>query len=261
MDDSNTATQQPVCKPFSLADVISSLSLGWQTFRQIPQASMAYSSIFTIIGLLLLSVIGVYGFSPMAIPIAGGFMLIGPVILSVFFKLSDLNKSQQNDQQTVRLRDALKATQRTSSSLWVIALFCSFLFLIWISDAATLYAFMIGSEHMPYQLPWVSRIPDNVLLFEAFGSLMGAVIAFTIMAISAFSVPLLYQDRAKLIPAVTLSVKAIFSNFISSIIWGCLLASLTLLSILLLPLLIVVLPVLAYTSYELYKKVFPIISS
>lgn len=239
---------------FSVVDIFECLKQGWRTFRCIPVPSMAYALIFTGTGFVLLAAVHHYGLAPMALPLVGGFMLIGPVILSGFFKLAD----QHHAQSQVRLSAALLALVHAPTSVWVIALFCSFLFLIWITDAATLYSFMIGGEHLPYQLPWQVTVPENVLLFELFGSLMGAVLAFAILAVSAFSVPLLYQNRAKLTVAVGMSVKAIFSNFLTSICWGLLLTLLTFISILLLPLLTVTLPVLAYASYELYKKVFPV---
>ena len=107
------------------------------------------------------------------------------------------------------------------------------------------------------QPPWTIEIESNVIAYELWGSLMGSVLAFIIFAISAFSVPLLYQSRTNLVSAVTLSVKTVFGNFISSIIWGILLSVLTIISIIILPLFIVTLPVLAFASYSLYKRIFP----
>ncbi len=239
---------------FSITDIQHCLKLGWQTFCRTRRASMAYALIFAGAGFLMLAAVHFYGLAPMAIPLIGGFMLIGPVILTGFFRLADLQQAGS----PVSLSDALVALRHAPVGLWVVALFCCFLFFIWITDAATLYSFMIGGEHMPYQLPWQNAVPENVLLFELFGSLMGAVLAFAILAVSAFSVPLLYQDRVKLTTAVGLSVKAILGNFLTSICWGLLLSGVILGSIVLLPLLTVSLPVLGYASYELYKKVFPL---
>jgi len=242
-------------KKYTISDVINSLRDGWNMFWKIPKVSVAYASIFALIGLILLGCIGMMGFSPMALPFAGGFMLIGPILLSGFFKIAD---HYNDDKESVRLSDAVFALKNAPAQLWIISLVCTMLFLVWITDAATLYAIMIGGDHLPYTIPWMIEFRSNVIAFELWGSLMGSVLAFAIYAISAFSVPLLYQNRANLVSAVTLSVKTVFGNFISSIFWGILLSTLTIVSIILLPLFIVTLPVLAFTSYSLYKRIFPL---
>ena len=236
---------------FTIGDVMHSLRDGWNILWKIPGISIAYTSIFALIGLLLLGGIGMMGLSPMALPFAGGFMLVGPVLLSGFFKIAD----HYNDGQgSASLSDAVFALKNAPSQLWVISLVCTMLFLVWITDAATLYAIMIKDE----QSPWVIDLSDNVIAFQLWGSLVGSVIAFIIYAISAFSVPLIYQNRATLVNAVTLSVKTIFGNFISSLFWGVLLSTLTIISILLLPAFIITLPLLAFASYSLYKRIFPL---
>ncbi|MCK5666910.1 MAG: hypothetical protein KAI17_25660, partial [Thiotrichaceae bacterium] len=110
----------------------------------------------------------------------------------------------------------------------------------------------------PYIFPWLIEFKSNVIAFELWGSIMGSVIAFLIFSISAFSVPLVYQDRANLVRAVSLSIKTVFGNFISSIFWGVFLSIVMIVSILLLPLFIIALPVMAFASYSLFKKVFPL---
>ena len=86
---------------------------------------------------------------------------------------------------------------------------------------------------------------------------MGSVLAFFVFAMSAFSVPLLHQHRASLIQAVYASVCVVLRNFVASIAWGLLLTGVILISILLLPLLAITLPIMAYASFALYQRVFP----
>lgn len=220
-----------------------------------PGASMGYAALFALIGLGLLATTGHWGLSPMALPLAGGFMLVAPALTSGFFRLADLQVSGEKP----RVSDAFMAFARAPAGLWMLALICAFLFLIWITDAAVLYALMIGSEHLPFELPWLIRPQQNVVAFELWGSLMGSVLAFAILAISAFSVPLIHERRTNPVQAIHASVRAVLGNFFASIAWGLTLAALTLTAIVLLPLLTVILPVLAYAGLELYRKVFPTI--
>jgi uncharacterized membrane protein len=251
-----TATQRAALTPqrFSTADISDALVTGWHTFRSIPAASIAFAAVFALIGALVLVAVGAFGISPMALPVTGGFMLVGPALLTGFFRLAVIHAAGHRP----RLMDAFAAFAHAPAGLWLVALLCAFLFLIWITDAAVLYAVMIGAEHLAYDLSWVTRLQHRVVAFELWGALMGSVLAFAILAISAFSVPLLHERRAGLVAAVHASARAVFGNFLTCIAWGLVLSGATLLSILLLPLLTLVLPVLAYASFALYRRVFPV---
>jgi uncharacterized membrane protein len=216
---------------------------------------MAYAAVFALIGLVLLAALGYFGVSPMAMPFAGGFMLVGPALLSGFFTLAALDDAGRKP----RLTDAFRAFHRAPPGLWLVALVCAFLFVIWITDAFMLYAFMIGGENLPYEFPWLIRLQRHIVAFEFWGALMGSVLAYMIFAISAFSVPLLFERRAHLVQAIHTSVRAVLGNFVSGIAWGLVLTSATVLSIVLLPLLPLVLPVCAYASFALYRKVLPMV--
>ncbi len=240
-------------RKFSTADIGKVLVIGWRTFLAMPGPSIAFATLFDLIGLVLLAAIGLFGISPMALPFAGGFMLVGPALLTGFFRLAAMNARGHRP----RLLEPFAAFAHTPTGLWLVATLCTFLFLIWITDAAVLYAVMIGSERLPYDLPWLIGLQRHVVAFELWAALMGLILAFIIMAISAFSVPLLHEGRASLVPAVHASVRAVFSNIPGCIAWGLVLSSVTMLSILLLPLFTVALPVLAYASFALYRIVFP----
>lgn len=243
----------PSTRDLSLDDIGQSLGAGWDTFRSMPAVSLAFGAVFAVVGLLILMSIYQIGISAMALPFAGGFMLLGPIFLAGFFRLSELRTSGV----TPRFRDALAGFTRVPAGLWVIALLCTFLFMVWITDAGVLYSFMIGQVDPGDQPFWLNQLQENVVGFTLWSSLMGSVLAFIAFSISAFSVPLLYQRRATTVQAVFASVRAVLRNFVVSIIWGLLLAGTILVSIILLPLLAVVLPVMAYASFAFYLRVFP----
>lgn len=239
--------RQPVSK---LREV---LRWGWETFREAPGPSMGYAGIFVVIGMIVLTALGWLGISPMLLPFAGGFMLVAPPLLVGFFRLADLVAAGESP----GLAEAYRAFAGAPLALWVVAFVCAFLFLVWITDAGVLYSFMIGGVDLPYELPWIIRLRQEVVAFEFWASLMGSVLAFIIFCISAFSVPLLYQGRADLVGSISASVRAAVGNFVLSILWGSLLTVVVVISIVLLPLLLVSLPVLAYASYALYRELFP----
>lgn len=237
----------------ALSDLADAMRDGIRVFRQIPGVSVAYAAVFTVVGLIVLSAIGAFGLSPLALPFAGGFMLVGPVLVTGYFELATRRERGQHP----RLRDAFGAFRRAPADLWMLALLCAFLFLIWITDAGVLYSFTLAGEHLPYSLDWRPEQGTAVLGFVFWGSLMGAVLAFMIYAVTAFSVPLIYERRSGVVQGVEASVRAVFGNFLVCLAWGLVLSGVILLSILLLPVLLVSLPVMAYASFALYRRVFP----
>ena len=132
---------------------------------------------------------------------------------------------------------------------------CGLLFLIWITDAGILYGFMVGRE--PIGFLRLLRIEQMVLEYAGYSAIMGGVLAFILFAVSAFSIPLIYDGRATLVPGVVASVRAVFGRFGVMMCWAFLLAVVIMGSIMALPLLLVSLPVMAYASRELYFRVFP----
>ena len=236
------------------ADIASALRAGRSTFSELRLPSVNYAAVFALPGLALLAALGLLGVSPLALPFAGGFMLVGPVLLTGYFELARRHALGQ----PARLSDAFGAFRRAPRGLWLLALFCAFLFLIWITDAGILYSFTVGGDRLGYWLPWQPDQRTGVLRFALWGSLMGSALAYMIFAMSAFAVPLLYERRAGPVQAVHASVRTVLGNFTTCLLWGLLLSASTLLSILFLPLLLWTLPVLAYASFALYRLAFPL---
>ncbi len=236
-------------RPLQLSDLALALGSGWREFVAERQAAVSYAFLFAIIGGSIFAFAEQYQFAPMALPAAGGFMLIAPMLLCGYFSLADAHGEAPG------LGKALEGFLKATKELFVLGLVCALLFMIWITDAATLYGFMIG--RVPTPLATLLPPPENVRSFLFWSSVMGAALAFVIFAISAFSVPLLYYRRAALVPAIIHSVKTVFSNFPIMLLWGGTISALTILSILLLPAFLVVFPVLAYASRALYLQAFP----
>jgi len=236
-----------------LADIVAAIRDGLATARPLRGVSLAYAAVFVALGLLLLGGVGAVGLSPLALPFAGGFMLVGPILLTGFFEL--LQRHEEG--LPTRVADAFRAFARAPAALWSLALVCAFLFLIWITDAGILYSFTIGDTNLGYDLAWLAESGGRVLAFELWGALMGSVLAYMIFVVSAFSVPLIYEERAGLVEAISASARAVLGNFVVCLAWGLVLGSVILLSIVLLPALLWTLPVMSYASFHLYRRAFP----
>jgi uncharacterized membrane protein len=243
------ANIDPVFTQLTFSSIIRALRQGWRLFLQTRQLSVSFAMIFAVIGIFILVFIARASFAPMIFPLAGGFMLVGPVLLCGFFALADrvaLGKP-------CSFSDIVGGFSRTSRAMFAIALLCTLLFMVWIADVAMLYGFTVG--RVPVSLFFTPS--ENVFSFLIWSSLVGAVLAFVIFAISAFSVPLLYYRRAFLARAIGLSIAAVFANIVVSISWALILSVTIIGSILVFPLFLLSFPVMAFASHSLYRELFP----
>lgn len=235
----------------SLADLWSSIAVGMAQFRAVPMLSAAYAAVFVVLGGMLFLVLDAVSIAPLSLSLAGGFMLVGPILLAGFFSVSDVLHAGGKPVAA----DIPRGFRRMPRGGWVVSFVCALLFLIWLTDAGTLYGFMVGHEPIGFarMLPADARVSDFIL----FSSIMGAVLAFILFTISAFSIPLIHDRRADLVSGVVASVRAVFTRFPVMMCWAVVLAVVIMISALVLPLLLITLPVMAYASRAFYFRVFP----
>lgn len=237
--------------PFGFNEISRALGTGWLLAKATRTTSSGYAAIFTLCGALIIGGLLIQGFSPFVIAAAGAFMLLGPAILAGFFGIATAFETRGQ----AKLSDTLKGFAAADPALWVVALVCALLFMIFVTDAGILYSYMVGGA--PIWLNELIPLRPGVTDFLFWGAVSGWVIAFLLFCVSAFSVPLLCERRTGLVAAVVASARAVFGSFRPAMAWAALLAVLIIGSILLLPLLPFTLPWLAFASRALYRQVFP----
>lgn len=238
--------------PLTPAALGRALAAGWRLANATRAVSIAYAGIFTLVGLVIMGSLLALGLTPLVIAAAGAFMLVGPAILAGFFGIA----AAWENGEKVRLGAVATGFRRADTGLWVVALVCALLFMIFLTDVATLYSYMIGA--VPVWITDLIPTAANVTGFLKWGIVSGAFFAILLYAVAAFSVPLLCEGRANLVGAVAISVKAVLGRFPVALLWGLLLSALIIGSILLLPLLPLTLPWLAYASRALYRETLPL---
>lgn len=236
---------------FNTDTVRLALNDGWRLANATRAVSIAYSLLFVAGGLAIMGGLLALGRAPFLIAAAGAFMLVGPAILAGFFGIaSSLEGGGRPGFGSVAAGFA-----KAAPAVWALALVCGLLFMIFITDAAILYAYMVGAA--PVWLADLIPAAAGVIGFVIWAAISGFVVALLLFCISAFSVPLLCERRAGLVEAVVTSVRVVFGNFMPAIWWAFLLSTATIASVLLLPLLPMTLPWLAYASRALYRRVLP----
>jgi uncharacterized membrane protein len=238
-------------RPLGLDSIAIALTDGWQLANATRSTSIAYAAIFTLGGALILGGLLSQGFTPFLIAAAGAFMLVGPAVLAGFFGIARMHEAGEK----VGFGATAQGFTSADPTVWVIALVCALLFMIFVTDAAILYSYMVGTA--PVWLTELIPASEGVMNFLLWGAISGFVIAFLLFCVSAFSVPLLCERRAGLVDAVVASVRVVLGNFLPAMAWAALLSALVIGSILLLPFLPITLPWLAYSSRALYHQTFP----
>ncbi|AXS79655.1 DUF2189 domain-containing protein [Dechloromonas sp. HYN0024] len=238
--------------PLTFASLRQALAEGWHIASATRRISFVYALIFTLGGLLIIGSLLALGWTPFIIAAAGGFMLVGPITMAGFFGIA----GALDGGQPVGPGSIASGFVRASPALWALALVCGLLFMIFMTDAAILYAYVVGVT--PVWLDNLLPANSNVLAFVRWAGISGFVLALLLYAIAAFSTPLLCERRAGLVEAVATSVRIVFANFAPAIVWAFLLSTVVIGSILLLPLLPLTLPWLAYASRALYRQALPV---
>lgn len=234
-----------------MRDIAAALREGHATFRATISLSMACAAFFAVVGAVLFLTLEWLSIAPLSVSAAGGFVLIGPAILAGFFAIADRHDAGGKP----ALADVSRGFRSMPRGGWVVSFVCALLLLIWLTDAGTLYGFMVA--HSPRGFREFLRGEADVMSFLGFSALMGAGLAFILFCVTAFSIPLIHERRANLVSGVVASVRAVFGRFQVMICWGLLIAGVMLLSAWLLPLLLYSLPTMAYASRAFYRRVFP----
>lgn len=238
--------------PLSLSSLARALAEGRRIAGATRGVGMAYALVFMLGGLAIIGGLLAQGLTPFVIAAAGAFMLIGPAILAGFFGIAAACEAGT----AVNLGCIGRGFARASRALVALALVCALLFMIFVTDAAILYAYMVGAT--PIWLGKLLPATANVQAFVQWSAVSGLFIAFLLYCVTAFSVPLLCERRAGLVEAVVISVRVVFGNFTVAFFWAFLLSTVVIGSVLVLPVLPLTLPWMAHASRALYREALPL---
>lgn len=231
------------------------LRQGWQDFLDTRWISMGFSAIFVFIGLLAIVLLWRLDLGLVTFPLLTGFMVIAPILLTGYLRAARLLRQEQRP----GFRDLLLGITEGTPGIWFLSFMLLVGYLIWVTDALIIYAIYFGVSAVPIDSAVLTDPAQHRPLLEYlfYSSLFGLLIAAMGFAIAAFSIPLILQRRVEFIPAVYASVSVVFRHPLLMLRWALTLALLTLLTLFLaLPLLVVVLPVLAYASHAAYRAAF-----
>jgi uncharacterized membrane protein len=230
------------------------LGAGWSDIGRMPAISLGYGAVFTLLAVAMLFGLARVGGQALILPLAGGFLLIGPVLAAGLYEGS--RRLETGEQPSAV--DIVLAGFRMPGQLAQLGLILMLIFLAWVETAFLLLMLYSGAGAFP---PFAELFPQMLytnrgLLTLIVGTLEGAALAALVFAISAISAPMLTIRPVGIALGIYASVRAVGFNLRPMALWAALIALIMLLGIATFFLgLIVAFPLIGHATWHAYREI------
>lgn len=244
-------------REIGIDDLRIALSQGWDDFAD-KRGDLVFvgfiyplAVLFSIFYALHVSIL------PLLFPLISGSVLLGPALASGFYELA----RRREDRLDTRWRHFFDAVRGPAAlSLFGLTAIVFLIFLVWILAAWIIYANTLGAlgsdsvRSAANFLEAVFTTPEGRRMFVV-GNLVGLCFATLTLAISVVSFPMLVDRPVGIATAIKTSIRVARKNPTTVAVWGLIVVGLLVLGSL--PALVglaVVLPVLGYATWHLYRR-------
>jgi uncharacterized membrane protein len=253
-DKTDGEAAAPAIRRVGPADLWHALARGTDDFTAMPTHAIFLCAIYPLLGILLVGITFGYSMLPLAFPVAAGFALIGPLAAIGLYELSRRREAGLDSSS----RHALDVLHSPSlGAVVALGLLLMAIFLIWLAVAQAIYVAFFG-----YSEPAsIGRFVHDVfatrpgLYLIVVGSGVGFLFAAAVFVTSVVSFPLLLDRDVGAAVALLTSIRVVAANPLTMALWALIVTAL--LAIGSLPFflgLTVALPVLAHTTWHLYRR-------
>ena len=251
----STNPLQPVVRRISTSDLYYALARGYDDFAAFPSHGVFLCVIYPLLGILLIGwALGTLSLLPLAIPIAAGFALVGPVAAIGLYELSRRREAGL-DSSPRHVFDVLHSP--SLGSIIALSVLLMAIYLIWLVVAQALYIVIFGNESPASIEKFITDLLTTprgwTLIIVRWG--IGFLFAAFVLSISAISFPLLLDRNVGAAAAMHTSLRVTAANPLSMALWGLIVATLLVIgSIPFFVGLTVVIPVLGHATWHLYQR-------
>jgi uncharacterized membrane protein len=234
-------------------DLRAALAEGWADFTDKRGDILFIGVVYPIVGLLASAVALDRNLLPILYPLAAGLTILGPAVASGFYELA--RRRECGDDPTWRhFLDVVRSDSIVSFGALTVLLLA--IFTIWLLTAEEIYAATLGPEPPASVGTFIRDLftTEEGLQLILFGNLAGLLFAVLTLTISVVSFPMIVDRHVSAITALETSVRAVWRNPGTMLLWGLIVAALLFIgSIPLFVGLMVVLPLLGYATWHLYR--------
>lgn len=201
------------------------LAAGWHDLWRAPHVSLVLGIAFSLVSLAITAGLAAIGAAALVLPLAAGFMLVGPLFAVGLYEVSRRLEAGE----PVALIPTLLAWRRAPTQLALMGVVLMLFFLAWVRIATLIFALFFGLETTPPPAELVNLIAFTAegLVFLFVGTLVGAVLAWIVFMISAVAIPLILDRDTFVLSAIATSVAAVTRNPAPMLLWAFLVALFT----------------------------------
>lgn len=230
------------------------LAHGWQDFRTSPLPSIAYGLLVFLLSAAIVGGLFKLELDYILFPALAGFMVVGPILAVGPYAKSRMIANGE----PVSLLGMIFVRPASGAQVMFTGVLLCLLMLVWMRAAVIVYALFFGV--VPF--PGLSHVAEMLFTTPTgwgmliVGSAVGALFAAFSFAISAFSIPMLLDQRTDALTAMGSSLALVWHNLPAMLTWAAIMLVLVLLCVATgLIGLIVVFPVLGHGTWHAYRAV------
>lgn len=232
------------------------LAAGWRDMRAKPELSLAYGGGVLLASALVIGTMFALGVGQVLFPALAGFMVVGPAAAAgLYVKSRAIERGE-----AVTFADMLRPGARSGGQILFVGVLLSLLMVLWMRAAVIVYALFFGYRPFPgydHLAALLLGTPAGWAML-ATGIAVGGLFAAFAFAISAFSIPMLLDERTDALTAMATSMALVWNNLPVAIAWGAVVVGLFLLSIATgLVALVVVFPLLGHATWHAWRALRP----
>jgi len=247
--------QHSLNRGLSVSHAVAWLKLGWSDFKSTRvDASLLYGLFVFLLSTGIVGGLYLLRMDYVVFPALAGFTVIGPALAIGLYEKS---RCMQAD-EPVTLRRMFFVRARSAGQVWFVGVLLSLLVLMWMRVAVLLYALFFGMR--PF--PGLTQITETLLTTAEgwglllVGSVVGGLFAAFAFSISAFSFPILLNEKSDAFSAMGASIVLVSHNLPVMIAWGFIVMCLFAMTVFTgFTALIIVYPVLGHATWHAYLAI------
>ncbi|HEY6815064.1 MAG TPA: DUF2189 domain-containing protein [Croceibacterium sp.] len=233
------------------------LAAGWHDLKTHPGPSLAYGAIVAALSAAIVAGLSRLGLGSILFPALAGFLVFAPALATGLYEKS---RALETGEPVTFRRMLFPRPASGGQVLFTGALLCG-LMLLWMRAAIIIYALFFGVNPIPADLDAALDVlltTDKGAAMLLVGSVVGALFAAFSLAVSAFSIPMMYDREVDALTAMGQSWALVWNNRRAMIVWGAIVLVLFALSLATaLVGLVLVFPLLGHATWHAYKAVRP----
>ena len=232
----------PLTSPFGW------LKQGWNEFMCSGMRGAYYGAFFALMGYAISYIYGSFWQATMGI--TAGFFLMGPFICCGVY---DLSRQRERGEPQSLVKSWFSWT-RNWKSIAFFAAMLTFFMVIWARVSVVIFALFASHDYPTLQSMLAQIVSVENIEFLLVWAGVGFVFASIVFAISVVSVPLLLDRDADTMMAVFASVRALWANPGTCLVWGlCIVVLIGGSLLLFMPLLVITAPWVGHATWVAYK--------